>query len=135
MSDTRPQKRPGLLSPENWVITGAILLLLLFAGKRMKYTVYLRNHARVEKELKRIHQMQHQYYLEHTRFGSATDIGFQTKFPDPTTRYSINMDSLGFTAYVTEVTGSDPFGDDQAGNQYIAINASGMIFRGSQTPH
>ena len=92
------KKGMGILSPETWIITIGVLLLVFFAVKRFDYSFAVRNEARVKKELSRIHELEQGYMLENSRFGSSKDIGFVEKYPYVGIRYTIQNDSTNFTA-------------------------------------
>jgi hypothetical protein len=129
------QKRASVFSlfaPENWAVLVAALVLLFSAIQRIPRALCIRNEARTVEELRRVLQLQQHYFLKQGQYGTAKQIGFRQKYPHPGIEYRIEADDKGFVAFAMEGPGCDAFGDKRAGNQYAAVNASGMIFHGAQ---
>jgi hypothetical protein len=119
---------------ENFVIVLVTIFVSYSFVGRFQNSTGLQNQARVKKELNKIYALEHGFFLQNKRFGNFEEIGFKEKYLNSGIRYSVSSDSAGFTAYGSEVTGQDPFGDRKAGNEYIAINITGLIFQGAYTP-
>ncbi len=120
--------------PELAVIILTAIALLLISGKRLSHSAILRNSARATNELQRICELEHEYFLSHEKFGYSEEIGFKERYGFSGILYSISVDSVGFTAFAREATGSDAFGDHRPGNEYFAIDATGTIVRQSFPP-
>jgi len=107
------------------VVTALVLLLL--AAQRFDNATYLRNAARVNSELHRICELEHRFFVAHEKFGYAEDIGFKEKYGFSGIVYSINVDSVGFTAFAREASGQDAFGDNRPGNEYYSVDVADNV--------
>lgn len=121
------RKQSALPLIEMAAIIMAVVALIFFAAHRSENAIYLRNTARVSQELHRICGLEHKYFLAHEKFGYAEDIGFSEKYPFSGIVYSINVDSVGFTAFAREAMGHDAFGDNRPGNEYYSVDVMDNI--------
>lgn len=124
-------KRNKWLTPLNWIILGAVLVLVLFSVRKFEYSIYRQNEARAMHELKRIHKMEQAFYTKHNRYGLLAEIRFNTKYGYSGIQYSLDVSPSGFLATAMESPGYDAFGDNRPGNQYRSITQTGSVFEGA----